>query len=62
MLKDQFTGNYTSMQNVNLLIREKIDLGSIFRKRLNKEEENKNSTFRFVIRNDLLERIEIKKH
>ena len=50
--------------NPDLTYRERASLKLLLgeRKRLNKEEENKNSTFRFVIRNDLLERIEIKKH
>ena len=49
--------------NPDLTYRERASLKLLLgeRKRLNKEEENKNSTFRFVIRNDLLERIEFKK-
>jgi hypothetical protein len=50
--------------NPDLTYRERASLKLLLgeRKRLNKEEKNKSSTFRFVIRNDLLERIEFKKH
>ncbi len=50
--------------NPNLTYRERASLKLLLgeRKRLNEEEENKKSSFRFVIRNDLLERIEIKHH
>jgi hypothetical protein len=50
--------------NPDLTYRERASLKLLLgeRKRLNEEEENKKSSFRFVIRNDLLERIEIKHH
>jgi hypothetical protein len=50
--------------NPDLTYRERASLKMLLdeRKKLNKQEEDKNSTFRYVIRNDLLERIELKKH
>ena len=49
--------------NPDLTYRERASLKMLLeeRKKLNKQEEDKNSSFRFVIRNDLLERIDIRR-
>jgi hypothetical protein len=49
--------------NPDLTFRERASLKLLLeeRKKLNKAELDKSSTFRFVIRNDMLEKIEIKK-
>jgi hypothetical protein len=49
--------------NPDLTYRQRASLKLLLseRKRLNKIEEDKSSTFRFVIRNDMLQKIEIKK-